>query len=98
MAAAEEQQRRAKRSTLRFQCRALLQEAAERREASAGSDHDQWYRGIGGQAEAGLGLAHDRMHGIAGAAAAEIVGADAAIDAAAGMRRALHHGGGDAAA
>ncbi len=54
--------------------------------------------GIVRQAEAGLGLAHGGMNGVAGAAAGEIVRADAPIDAAARARRALDDADGDAAA
>ena len=98
MAAAEEQHRRAERGAFRLAVRALLQEAAERCQARSGTDHDHGHRGIVRQAEAGLGLAHRRMNGIADAAAGEIVGADALVDAAPRTRGCLHHADGDAAA
>src|SRR3546814_6350915 len=42
---------------------ALLHEAAERRHARAGPDHDDVARGVGGQAEAFVALDVDRQRG-----------------------------------
>ena len=60
MAAAEEQHRGTERAALGLDRGALLQEAAERREAGAGTDHDQRRRGIVGQRETRLGRADRR--------------------------------------
>ena len=98
MAAAEEQHRRAQCRALRLAGRALLQEAAERRQPRAGADHDDRHGRIVRQAEARLGLAHGGMDGVANTAAGKIVRADALVDAAAGAGRRLHHTHRDAAA
>ena len=88
MAAAEEQHRLAERAALGLARRALLQEAAERRQAGAGADHDHRALRIVGQAEAlGRGVAHEAVHHVAGLGARQVVGAHALEGAAARARR-----------
>ena len=98
VAAAEEQHRRAELRPLRLAMRALLQEAAERRQPGAGADHDHGHGGIVGKTEAGLGLAHGGMHAVADATAGEIVRTHALVDAASRTGGRFHDADRDAAA
>eukprot|EP00047_Mylnosiga_fluctuans_P002363 m.224202 g.224202 ORF g.224202 m.224202 type:complete len:637 (+) comp11058_c0_seq1:190-2100(+) len=90
--APEEEHRVANGLSGRLGMQALLDEAAERREAGAGADHDDRDLGVDGQAEAGL--AHKDRHAGTRLLVQEICGRDS-VELAAGPSRVPHNSGGD---